>query len=496
MVIFQSNQIRIFNGKGYDTEKLLLLKHFNNYSINKWLSLVTKINIKLNINLNFNYLILFLFQKFFIKFLKFNKKLFFSYQKLGLTLNFLNLIKIIFFFNNDIFLEIFKFNSKSFATKNLNKGLYKKEFHKFLDSSFIPKQFLSRILDNRFRLRQLDYQKPLKNISLKIENLNNNNIYVSGQVFDYYRGSITPFYNSKYSWFASTGLKADVECHDLEVDTIINKEAYLNMYIDPFKDIIFKLRSFKFKVTTHIKNKARHIFFYNLHNFYGLQRFFSESNSSFNYKQNYYQLFNIHFSLFYLKSSIIFKKLFFNTVTFNNNLHHFKNIQNNFFKYAYTTNIYLSLNKLNFFLFKIMDKTYSYYNYIKGEIKHLSNSTEIIYRSLFSFINIEKISFFTLKVLLTNFNKILNIFLSVFLIFNRFLKSLYKYLNKQEVLRLFFDIFLIEKYKISLKKSLYKTISVYDKINIRISLLKKKYWFFMYKNFLYYMFFFWNGKLI
>ena len=40
MIVYQTTHLRVFNGEGYDKEKLLLLKYFNNYSIKQWLKTI------------------------------------------------------------------------------------------------------------------------------------------------------------------------------------------------------------------------------------------------------------------------------------------------------------------------------------------------------------------------------------------------------------------------------------------------------------------------
>merc|ERR1712039_943641 len=62
------------------------------------------------------------------------------------------------------------------------------------------------------------YFLPRNNFLKIVENVYNKNIFVIGNVYDFYKGSITPFYKSLFNWLVSTGLKSDIECDDLEID--------------------------------------------------------------------------------------------------------------------------------------------------------------------------------------------------------------------------------------------------------------------------------------
>ena len=42
--------------------------------------------------------------------------------------------------------------------------------------------------------------------------------FIIGNAFAFYKGSISPFYGSKFSWFIETGLKSDVECSNIEIN--------------------------------------------------------------------------------------------------------------------------------------------------------------------------------------------------------------------------------------------------------------------------------------
>ena len=124
---------------------------------------------------------------------------------------------------------------------------------------------------------------------------NNRNIFIVGEVYNFYRGSLTPFYNSKFSWFISTGLKTDVEAGDINL--LKNRKSFDFFNDNRFKSIVLRLNNFKHKVTRGIKKKVRHLFYYSLSNFFGFQRFLSESKSSYNYKINNYSLLEQSFFL-------------------------------------------------------------------------------------------------------------------------------------------------------------------------------------------------------
>merc|ERR1711862_671137 len=88
----------------------------------------------------------------------------------------------------------------------------------------------------------------------------------------------------------STGLKADVECDDLEADkAMFNRKEldnYNNIYEDHSKDIVFKVYNFKKSFTRDFKKKARHYITYAFYQDWGIKRFISEKKSVFFYKQN------------------------------------------------------------------------------------------------------------------------------------------------------------------------------------------------------------------
>ena len=510
MIIYQSSHLRVFNGEGYDKEKLLLLKYFNNYSIKQWIKTIIKIQVKLKININFNTFLVFLYKFNFINDLT-NKylKVFFKQKLLNIYL-----LKVYKFFFIDLsFFNKFFTDRLIITQSSLNSSLNGQNVNKFMNNNFIPYRFNNVIIDDRLKKMKYikQYLKPIKNVYNKVENLNNTNIFVVGQVYDYYRGSITPFYNSKFSWFVSTGLKTDIECNNLEVDTILKEKPLHNLYADLSKDIIFKLTNFKSQVTNNIKKKTRHIFFYNAHNFLGLQRFLSESNSSFNYKQNNNYGLSFQFFYFYFKSSIKLSKIFNKVVNF----FYKKNVTSNFiYSFSYNNTIYLNFSKLIFFLFQSIKNNLDYYYLIKQDLTAISKTTEITYRSLFSFIKLHDQSFniinslisdffkkfltknFFLRELKLNFNKLysygslMKIFMNVYSIYKSFMKDICKFINQKNLLRFFFEIFLLNKKRLILKKELYnEDLTIEEEIVLRSKLAKRDYWYAAYKKFFFYSYF-------
>lgn len=524
MIVYQTTHLRVFNGEGYDKEKLLLLKYFNNYSIKQWLKTIIQIQGTLKIKFNINEFILFFILTYLplinIKILSNlkNKYLIGFFRQKLLNIYLLKIFKI--FFQDDLCLKIFfeyNFANGNFSGKGY-KSLKNREFSSFLNQNFMPGRFKGILnTDTRLKLYKNEYLRPVKNLYNKIENLNNKNIFIVGQVYDFYRGSITPFYKAKYSWFASTGLKSDIECNDLEVSTIVKIKPLVYLYEDPYKDIVFKLRNFRSKITTQVKKKTRHIFFYNAHNFLGLQRFVSEFQTSFNYKQNNNYTLNKNFIIFFFNSSFQMNKIF--SKKFSNNFSRVKGFMHNIFNFSYSNTINLNFRKLIFFIFQSIKTNFDYYNFIQEELTIIIKSTEVTYRSLIIFINLQKHYFSTLVSLIKNFFKqhlvcnfklrkitpkvtkfnnsfkILTSFISIYSMYQKFLLNMNKFFNRRELLTLFFEIFLYSKRKKILKKKLYEDLLLEEETELQIELLKKRRWFNMYKNFFFYIYFFLDLKL-
>lgn len=275
------------------------------------------------------------------------------------------------------------------------------------------------------------------------------------------------------SWIVSTGLKKDVECAELNnVDTL---KEFWGTYKKPFgssfemidfyrkfgkfslKNVVIKLPSFDFLINNQRqKVYVKHYYIYNLLNFFGIQRFISESNTSFNFKQIY----------FYKKDNIL-RSLsfgFFNGSFRNNfeNLFKFNFINKNFFIY-----------NLNFFEKYIL---YQSITFLKLKLFFCNNFLKILnlpiktkdFKNFIFFSNFENFFEFKLKFYFTNYfkkifknfyffyknNLILknNLFLNIFIIF-RFLFKIFKnmklFLYKWSSLGFLF--YLIIKKKLALK---------------------------------------------
>ena len=52
MILYNSRQVRVFNGDGISKERELLLKLFNNYSIKKFINFIKIVEIQLKHHLN------------------------------------------------------------------------------------------------------------------------------------------------------------------------------------------------------------------------------------------------------------------------------------------------------------------------------------------------------------------------------------------------------------------------------------------------------------
>merc|ERR1712107_66588 len=175
--------------------------------------------------------------------------------------------------------------------KNLLNGFEKKNVNML--NSFYKNILLKK--HHKF-LAKNSYYSSFKT-NFKFKKKKNHSIFVIGGVFDYYNGSITPFSKGNYSWFVSTGLKGDVECNDVflhqELYTI-DEDFFPNFYEEKnIKNVIFKIKNFQTKVVNKIKKNVRHLLYYNSNHFFGLQRFLSQSKTTFNLLQqkanfNYY----------------------------------------------------------------------------------------------------------------------------------------------------------------------------------------------------------------
>merc|ERR1712063_209069 len=158
---------------------------------------------------------------------------------------------------------------------------------------------------HKFLVKNSYYPSFKTNFNLKKKN--NHSIFVIGEVYDYYNGSITPFSKGNYSWFVSTGLKSDVECNDVFLH---------NFYEDKKgKNIIFKIKNFQTKVTNNIKRNVRHLLYYNSNHFFGLQRFLSQSKTTFNLLQQN-KTFKYYLDFSYFKKNLNLENILTKSLNF------------------------------------------------------------------------------------------------------------------------------------------------------------------------------------
>ena len=165
------------------------------------------------------------------------------------------------------------------------------------------------------------------------------------------------------SWIISTGLKKDVECAELNnIDSLkVSWEKYqkifaklfesLNFYKKAYKfgrkNVVIKIPSFDLLINnSRQKTVVKHYYIYSLLNFFGSQRFISESSISFNLKQIYFYEKDCVLSSFNLNNYFInsFKKNFGNLFRFKF-LSNFQNNYNLFFFEKFF--LYQSMNLLN-----------------------------------------------------------------------------------------------------------------------------------------------------
>lgn len=216
---------------------------------------------------------------------------FFSFKKF-IIFSFIILFKRIFtdeVLYSDIFLNL-NLNEKELGLRLTGFITKTPKLLPFLNSQFLPTSFNKRYSHFMYKFyNKSKFLKGRQNFLKVSENPYARSIFVTGHVFQFYRGSITPFYKAKFSWLLSTGLKADVECDDLEADkAMFNRKEldnYNNIYEDHSKDIVFKVYNFKKSFTRDFKKKARHYITYAFYQDWGIKRFISEKKSVFFYKQ-------------------------------------------------------------------------------------------------------------------------------------------------------------------------------------------------------------------
>ena len=536
MILYYSSQVRIFNGSGFTQEKILLFKFLNNYSIKQLIEIVKILELNLNIHLNFN------LKKSFIKVLEnLNSEIFTLVNKgdLSKELNIFLMKKYLILYFIEWYKNVFlKYRLDIFQIKPLFLTFKKNDFL-YKKGSIKKNVFLSTVLKRKYKIFLRKNKIFLKNKFdyLRLDSYYsdlNNNIYLNARAFDFYKGSITPFNNSKFSWFASTGLKSDVECNDLEVfkKTAVKLER-CTFYKQTLKDIIFKVRSFNKLVTKQVIKKVRHLLFYNSNKYLGSQRFISESKTSFNFKQNNFKIFSESFFLlkndsenilnFFFTKTFSFKK-FNNYLTqkifFYNNLFYKKQIYFSEIFRIFKINYFYTYNhqkmKIFYFLFKFSKQLVNYYYFLKNKINFIRNGYKVIYKSLISFAKIQKIYskiltknlnkfFFNFskkfyikkKVISSNFysENTLNFLLHIFIINKKFCKLLLSYILKSSFFYLFFNLFVFKK-NIERLEDLFDATAEKDLLTeLSVKKSKKLYWFSTYKSIFYYIFFCIDWKL-
>ena len=309
MIIKNSFQMRVFNGKGCEHEVLLLLKLFNKY--NGMYNILKMVKTLKVVSFDTNEII----KKIYLEFFSKTKILKIIQNKLEIlpVLKYILRKYILFLLKNTLDLKDRKMLFWTLSlkqNKNLLNGFEKKNVNML--NSFYKNILLKK--HHKF-LAKNKYYKSFKT-DFNFKKKNNHSIFVIGEVFEYYNGSITPFSKGNYSWFVSTGLKSDVECNDIflhqELYTI-DEDYFPNFYEDKKgKNIIFKIENFQKKVINKIKKNVRHLLYYNSNHFFGLQRFLSQSKTTFNLIQQYrsfkyyldYSNFDLHFSLLNQKPKI------------------------------------------------------------------------------------------------------------------------------------------------------------------------------------------------
>ena len=207
--------MRVFNGKGCEHEVLLLLKLFNKY--NGMYNILKMVKTLKVISFDTNKIIKTIYTEFFantkiLKIIK-NKMEVFPFLKMVLRKYILFILRQtldqndrkMLFWNLSLKQNKKSVNSSKKNERNLLNNIYINNFTK---------------KNHKFLMKNAYYPSFKTNFNLKKKN--NHSIFVIGEVYDYYNGSITPFSKGNYSWFVSTGLKSDVECNDV----FLHQELY------------------------------------------------------------------------------------------------------------------------------------------------------------------------------------------------------------------------------------------------------------------------------
>lgn len=270
------------------------------------------------------------------------------------------------------------------------------------------------------------------------------------------------------SWIVSTGLKKDIECaepssiNSLKISWEKYQETFkklfeaLNFYKKAYKfgrkNVVIRIPSFDLLIKNNRqKTVVKHYYIYNLLNFFGSQRFISESNISFNLKQIYFYEKDCVLSSFSLSN---------NFVSF------FKENFNDLFRFNFLSNFICNYNLYffeKFFLFQSMNLLKLKLNFYNDLISTLNiKLNKNFFKKFVLFVNFE--NYFEKKLknyfkdyfksfFQNNFQK-KNIILDMFIIFkfliNNF-QNLKQFVYKWSSLKILFDVFLNKK--LSLEKN-------------------------------------------
>lgn len=489
--------MRVFNGKGCEHEILLLLKLFKKY--NGMYNILKMVKTLKLISFDSNEIIKNIYSEFFSK----NKVL-------TLIKNKTELFPVLKYILRKYILAILKETLDLKDQKMLFWKLSLKQNQNAFDAKNkkdkkLPNPFYKNILvkkNHKFLEKNMYYNSFKTNFNFKRKN--NHSIFVIGEVFEYYNGSITPYSKGNYSWFVSTGLKSDVECNDVFLHQELytrNEEFFPNFYEDKKgKSVIFKIKNFQTKVVNKIKKNVRHLLYYNSNHFFGLQRFLSQSKTTFNLLQqnnnfNYY----LDFSNFRLQEKK-FKKTF-KMENFFTNMLNIKKINKNFFGlYSQQTKImfiFFNISKivLQYYLtlIKTKSKAVSYVSYFLKSVvgfKLLSQRFIYIFDNLFrEYLRRNKtFFFFQLSKRKNKFSK----FLQSYFFNVSFTKKMINNISKLSFFHYFFDVFIVSIKRNILTATLHREndyLDLEEKMKIYKKLDYKPYYFNMYTLYYFYFYF-------
>lgn len=491
MIIKNSFQMRAFNGKGCEHEILLLLKLFNKYNgMYNILKIVKTLKL---VSFNTNEIIKNIYLEFFSK-----------TKILNIIKTKIQILPILKYILRKYILSILR---STFDLKDQKMLFWKLSIKQNQKEKKLINSFYKNILvkkHHKFLVKNSYYSSFKTNFNFKKKN--NHSIFVIGEVFEYYNGSITPFSKGNYSWFVSTGLKGDVECNDVflhqELYTI-NEEFFPNFYEDKKgKNVIFKIKNFQTKVVNKIKKNVRHLLYYNSNHFFGLQRFLSQSKTTFNLLQqkvnfNYYLDFsNFELHETKLKSNNNFKMEDFFTSMLNLNKIN-KNVFGLYNQQTKVMFIFFNISKivLQYYLtlIKTKSKAVSYVSYFLKSLvgfQLISERFMDIFNNLFKEYLRRKKTFFFFQLLKKKkkFSKFLHSYFFNIL----FTKKMINQISKLSFFHFFFDVFIvsIKRNKLTAKLRIENDyLDLPEKMKIYKKLDYKPYYFDMYTLYYFYFYF-------